>query len=98
MFEKLKQYKDLAQQAKTMQAKLAQETAVGESSGGRVRLVVDGNQSVLNCEVDPGLLSPEKKTELENAMRDAMNDAVKKSQKLMADTMRHAGLGLPGMP
>lgn len=97
MFSKLKQYKDMAKQAKEMQGKLAQETANVEAAGGRVRMIIDGNQEILNCDIDTSLLAPEKKEELEKAVRDAANDAIKKSQRLMADSMKKAGLGMPGM-
>jgi len=97
MFEKLKQYKDMAKQAKEMQGKLAQETANVEAAGGRVRMIIDGNQEILACEIDASLLTPEKKKETEQAVREAANDAIKKSQRLMADSMKRAGLGMPGM-
>jgi DNA-binding YbaB/EbfC family protein len=97
MFSKLKQYKDMAKQAKEMQGKLAQETANVEAAGGRIRMVIDGNQEILACDIDTSLIAPEKKEELEKAVREAANDAIKKSQRLMADSMKRSGLGLPGM-
>ena len=95
MFSKLKQYKDMAKQAKEMQGKLSQETATIQSHG--VNIVIDGNQEILACEIDANLVVPEKKAELEKAVREAANDAIKKSQRLMADSMKKAVLGLPGM-
>ena len=71
MFNKLKQFKDLRDQAKTMQDALAGES-VTEKSGG-VELTMNGNLEITNVVVAEDLLSPDKKTKLENELikRDA---------------------------
>ena len=42
MLTKLKQFKDLRAQAKTMQSTLSHETAHGSGAGGKVNVVMDG--------------------------------------------------------
>ena len=98
MFTKLKQYKDLRDQAKDIQGVLAQETVYADKAGGKVQVVMDGNQHVNGLTIDQDMLKPERKVELEKAVQDAFNDAVKKSQMAMAKKAREMGhLNLPGL-
>lgn len=98
MFSKLKQYKDLRSQAKEMQNTLAQETVYADKAGGKIQVVMDGNQHVNGLTIDAELLKPERKMEVENGVKEAINDAVKKSQMTMAKKAREMGhLNLPGL-
>jgi len=98
MFNKLKQFKDLRSQAKQMQDVLAQETVYADSAGGKVQVVMDGNQHVNGVTIDPELLTPDRKTDVERGVQDAVNSAVKKAQMAMAKKAREMGnLNLPGM-
>jgi len=98
MFEKLKQYKDLRDKAKTIQGKLKEITVHASADGGKVQVVMDGNQQVLGVEIDPDSLRTEKREELQKHLAEAVNDAVKKSQMEMAKMMKNEpGFNLPGM-
>lgn len=98
MFSKLKEIKDLRHQAKAIQGKLAQESVEGSASWGKVKLVMNGNQEIQSVHIDPDLLAPSKKTELENAVKEAVNEANKKVQKVMAKKVREeGGLNIPGL-
>lgn len=97
MFSKLKQFKDLADQAKQMQNILAQESTEGSADWGKVKVKINGNQEILNVQIDPELLSADKKEKLESAVKEATNDAIKKVQHIMAEKMRSSGFNLPGM-
>jgi hypothetical protein len=98
MFEKLKQFKDLRDKAKILQAALAEEHAEGSAAWGKVKVTVDGTQKVTAVELDPSMLVPAEKTKLEEAVREAMNDAQKKVQVKAMEKMKGMGdLGLPGM-
>ncbi len=97
MFNKLKQFKDLKNQANQLKEALAQETAEGSADWGKVKVKIDGNQEILNVEIDPELLSSDNKEKLEQNIKEATNDAIKKVQKIMADTMQQSGLNFPGM-
>ena len=98
MFEKLKQYKDLRDKAKTIQGKLKEITVHASADGGRVQVVMDGNQQVLGVEIDPDALRIEKREELQKHITEAMNDAVKKSQMEMAKSLKNTpGFNLPNL-
>ncbi len=98
MFSKLKQYKDLRGQAKTMQNALAGETVYADANHGKVQIVMDGNQQVNGVQVDPEYLRIEKKADLEKHLQEAFNSGVKKSQMAMAKKAKEMGnLNLPGL-
>lgn len=95
MFNKLKQFKDLRDQAKNLQNTLSQESVTINSSG--VSLTMDGNLTIKTLDISIDLLNPEKKNKLENAIKDAHADALKKMQRIMAMKMKEMG-GLPQIP
>lgn len=97
MFSKLKQYKDLRSQAKTLQGTLAQETVHADACGGKINLVMDGNQKIISLDIEASLLAPEKKKEIEDGVKDVVSSAVKKVQRVMVDKMKASGMSLPGM-
>jgi len=94
MFSKLKQFKDLRSQAKQMQGMLAQESAEGQAAWGKVKVKINGNQEVLSVEIDPELLSPDNKGKLEETIKEATNEAIKKVQRIMAEKIKNSGMDL----
>ena len=95
MFTKLKQFKDLRNQAKTMQNALSKESVT--ASSGDVSITLDGNLVMTGISISSDLLSPDKKDKLEAAIKDAHADAIKKIQRIMAVKMKEMG-GLPQIP
>jgi len=96
MFSKLKQFKDLRDQAKKIQDVLKDVTVEGSGAWGKVKIVMNGSQEVSSVTIDPELMSD--KGKLEAAMKEAYNDTVKKAQRSMADAMKKTGgLNLPGL-
>jgi DNA-binding protein YbaB len=90
MFGKLKQLKDLRDQAKKMQTALAGENVTAEKNG--VTLVMSGNMEVTSLKISEEL----KGAHLESALKDCFNDALKRTQKIMAKKMQEMG-GFPGL-
>lgn len=90
MFSKLKQFKDLRSQAKTMQDALAQES-VSEIKNG-VSVTLNGNMEVISLSLNPNL----DKNAQEEALKACFNSAVKSAQRLMAKKLQDMG-GLPGL-
>lgn len=98
MFEKLKQYKDLRDKAKTIQSKLHEITVTASADGGKVKVTMDGNQQMVALDLDPDTLRTEKRDDLQKHIVEAVNDAVKKSQMEMAKSLRNEpGFNLPGL-
>lgn len=90
MFNKLKHLKELRQQAKTIQNVLAQETTTVEKNG--IKVVLDGNLEIKEITLNSDLA----KDSQEEILRDCLNEAIKKTQRLMARKMQEMG-GLPNL-
>ncbi|MFH1744720.1 MAG: YbaB/EbfC family nucleoid-associated protein [bacterium] len=85
MFSKLKHLKDLRSQAKQMQNALADELITVENRG--VSVIMDGNMEITDLKIANDV--PIEK--LENIVKDNANDAIKKTQRLMAKKMQEMG-------
>ena len=96
MFSKLKQFKDLRDQAKKIQDVLKDVTVEGSGAWGKVKITMNGSQEVGSVTIDPELMAD--KAKLEAAMKEAFNDTTKKAQRSMAEAMKKTGgLNLPGL-
>jgi DNA-binding YbaB/EbfC family protein len=89
MFSKLKQFKDLKDKAKQIQDILGRETVEGEAGWGKVKVKMNGNQQVLDVSIDQSVMDNREK--LQDYVRDATNDAVKKIQTVMAKKLKETG-------
>lgn len=95
MFNKLKQLKDLRDQAKKMQNTLAQESATGSGGWGKIKITMNGNMEITALEIDDEIMKNKEK--LKDAFKEAHKDAIKSVQKIMAKKMQEMG-GLDGFP
>lgn len=95
LFSQLKQITDLKDQAKKLQKELETEVIESEKSG--IKVTINGNQEIQKIEIiDQNLLTNKEK--LENNTKDAINDAIKKIQMVMAKKMQSmSGFNLPGL-
>jgi DNA-binding YbaB/EbfC family protein len=96
MFEKLKQIKDLREQAKKLQDALSTVSAQGSAAWGKVTVTISGTQQVTAVSIDPAMLGEGGKAALESALKDAFNDATKHIQVKAMEKMKESG-GLPGL-
>jgi len=96
MINKLKQFKDLRSQAKTMQSALAgEETTVNESG---VTLTMNGNLEITGLAIDDEMMEKNKKEKLQDNIKKAHGSALKKMQRVMATKMQEmGGFDLPGL-
>lgn len=85
MLGKLKDLNALRKQASAMQAQLAEEQVEAESHG--VKVVMSGNQEVLNVEINPEL----SKEDQGKYLKEVFNEAIKKVQRIMAQKMMGRG-------
>ena len=97
MFNKLKQFKDMRSQAKSMQDALAEETVTVNAASDKIVMTLNGNLEMTGLAIDDELLSAENKEKLQNGIKDAHKDALKKMQRVMATKMKELG-GLPQIP
>lgn len=96
MFAKLKQFKDMRSKAKNLQNLLADEKVEASAAWGKIKMTMNGNQQVETVVIDPELLTNKEK--LESAVKEVTNEAIKKTQRVMAEKMRkEGGLNVPGL-
>jgi len=89
MFNKLKQFKDLRSQAKVLQNALSNETVVIEKGG--IKVIMNGNMEITQLTLNESLA----KESLEGILTEAINEAIKKTQRLMAQKVQEMG-GIKG--
>jgi len=88
MFNKLKHLKDLRNTAKQMQNALANESVTIQRGG--VQVSMNGNMEITKIIINEDLA----KESLEGVLADCVNEAIKKTQRIMAQKMQEMG-GLP---
>lgn len=101
MFDKMRQAKKLIglqKKAKGIQKDLRNTEIEAESLNGQVKVVVSGDQKLQEITLDPDILKPENNQKIENALKDALNEANKEAQKIATSKMKaiSGDLGLPG--
>ena len=98
MFSKLKQFKDLRDQGKKLQNLIGGETVTVDKASSKVLLTMNGNLEMTGLAIDNSLLTPDKKSELEKAIKEAHSEALKKMQRTIAMKMQQSGeFNIPGL-
>ena len=101
----MKDMMDLVRQANQMrgemrkaQKQLASLEVQGEAGGGMVKIVMTCNHRVRRLEIEDGLAG-ERKSMLEDLIKAAFNDALKKVERTVKDQMSNVTGGMlpPGM-
>ncbi|MBW1659343.1 MAG: YbaB/EbfC family nucleoid-associated protein [Deltaproteobacteria bacterium] len=97
---------DIMKQAQKMQAKMAEiqeeladKVVESTSGGGMVKVLVNGRQEVLSIQIEPDVVDPEDVEMLQDLIVAAVNDALRKSQEMMAEEMKKltGGMSIPGL-
>lgn len=98
MFDKAKQLWKLQAEAKKLQAELREMQFEGVELGGKVKVVVDGEQKVVSIDIDDSLMDPTEKESLVRFLKQATTSALTKSQQAAAQKMKSIagdlGLGM----
>lgn len=97
MLNKLKQFKDLRNQAKQLQEQLGKESVTVETLGNKVVMTMDGNLKMVGLAIDDELMQPNQKEKLQEGIKKAHEEALKKMQRIMAMKMKDMG-GFPDIP
>ncbi|MSQ47914.1 MAG: YbaB/EbfC family nucleoid-associated protein [Deltaproteobacteria bacterium] len=97
---------EMMKQAKQMQDRLmrakedaAQKTIEASAGGNMVTVVVSGRPEVVSLRIDPAVVSAEDTEMLQDLVIAAVNEGIRKSQKMVEDEMSKllGGLKIPGM-
>jgi len=95
LFSKLKQFQELKSKAKEFKNLLADEKIEVNNAG--VKIIIGGNQEILEIKINEELLSAGQKERLEQILIDNLNEAIKKIQRLMAEKVKSSGFQLPNL-
>ena len=88
-----------AQQMKANLDRIQEEMATREveasSGGGMVSVKVTGSQEIIAIDIDPQVVDPDDKEMLEDLVKAAVNEAMRKSKEMMKEEMAKITGGLP---
>jgi DNA-binding YbaB/EbfC family protein len=93
----------IKEEVEKLQARIGQLTAEADAGGGMVKVKVNGHMEVLRCAVSEELMKMNDREMLEDLVRGAVNQAIRKVRQLVAEetTKMTSELGLPsslGLP
>jgi DNA-binding YbaB/EbfC family protein len=93
----MKNLPKIREEMEKFQGAIAKITAEGDAGGGMVKAKVNGHMEVVRCEISDELLKLNDREMLEDLVRAAINQAIKKAkQNVTEQTSKMAtGLGLP---
>lgn len=99
MQEVLRQAQRMQERLARVQEELAGKTVEASSGGGMVTAVVNGRQEVVSIRIEKEVVSPEDVDLLQDLVAGAVNEAMSRSRKMMADEMAKitGGMNLPGL-
>ena len=97
MFDKMKQLMEMQRKMQEMKRQLEEAEFEVTSADGLVKVAMNGAQEIKAVSIK-GEISAAGKSNLEQAVKDAYNKAVKQSHKIASEKMKNVvGMDLPGM-
>ncbi|MDA8234470.1 MAG: YbaB/EbfC family nucleoid-associated protein [Clostridia bacterium] len=99
MNKMMKQVQKMQADMAKMQEEVALKTVEGTAGGGVIKVVANGKQEVLSVEIKPEAVDPDDVEMLQDMILAAVNDALRKSQEMVAQEMGKitGGLKIPGL-
>ncbi len=106
MFKGLSNIAGMMKQAQEMQAKMTevQESlkdlqVSGEAGGGMVKVIANGQQEIVSCQIEPTLLETGDREVLEDLFVSAANAALTNAKEAASEKMSEVtqGLNIPGL-
>lgn len=94
----MKQAQKLQSKMLKLQEELAEKTIESSSGGGMIRVVANGRQQIVSIHIDKEVVDPDDVDMLQDMILAAVNDALTKSQEMVAAEMGKVtgGINLPG--
>jgi hypothetical protein len=95
----MKQAQKLQAQMLKMQEELAERTVESAAGGGMIRVVANGRQRIVSVSIEKEVVNPEDVEMIQDLVLAAVNDALAKSQEMVAGEMSKltGGLNIPGL-
>ena len=95
----LKQAQEMHSKISQLQEAMAEKRVETSSGGGMVSVVMSGKQEILSIRIDPEVISKEDVEMLQDLIRAAVNEAIRKSLEMVTEEMKKitGGLSIPGL-
>jgi len=95
----MKQAQKLQAKMAKMQEELADRTAEGSAGGGMVTVVANGRQQIVKITIEKDVVDQDDVEMLQDLVLAAVNDALSKSQEMVASEMGKltGGMNIPGL-
>lgn len=99
MNQLMKQAQEMQKKMLRIQEELAEEKIEETAGGGSIRVVVNGQQEILELKINPEAVNPDDVEILEDMILVALRNALTKSVELQKKRMQEAtgGMNLPGI-
>ncbi len=97
--EAQKQAQKMQKRMEEIQQELKERVVEASSGGGMVTVQMNGQQEILSVKIDPEVVDPKEVEMLEDLVRAAVDQAIKKSKKLYEEELAKltGGIGIPGL-
>jgi nucleoid-associated protein EbfC len=95
----LKQAQEMQSRMAKIQEELANKTVQGSAGGGMVQVTVNGQFNITAVKIEASVVNPTEKEMLEDLIRAAVNDGIRKARELASSEMSKltGGLKIPGL-
>ena len=95
----LKQAQQMHAKIAELQEEMAGRTVEATSGGGMVHIVMNGKMEIVSIRIDPEVVSREDVEMLQDLIRAAVNEGLRKSQEMMTEEMKKitGGLAIRGV-
>ena len=99
MGDLLKQAQEMQGRIAKIQEELGQKTVEGSAGGGMVQVTVNGQFNLTAVKIEPSVINPEEKEMLEDLIRAAVNDGMRKARDMVSTEMSKitGGFKIPGL-
>lgn len=99
MGDMMKQAQKLQARMLKMQEELAERTVESAVGGGMITVVANGKQQIVSIRIEKEVVNPDDVDMLQDLVLAAVNDALRKSQEMVAAEMGKltGGLNIPGL-
>jgi len=97
MAKMMKQLQKAQAEMSRLQEELAEKTVESSSGGGAVRVVANGQKSLVSLQIDPEVLSEDNREMLEDLIIAAVNEAFQRVDEMISSEMQRltGGMNLP---
>ncbi|MDO4799900.1 MAG: YbaB/EbfC family nucleoid-associated protein [Bacillota bacterium] len=95
----MKQIQKLQKDMATAQEAIESQNFEATAGGGAIKVVVSGKRVLQSVELKPEIVDPDDIEMLQDLILTAVNDALKKAEDTMSDTMGRftGGMNIPGL-